>query len=150
MAIQARQKTPWLLLLTTRVGNEHVHEGTLNRFQERYLTNLSNCEDFKKESLRLFEIGDEAALSERIGTAGGLQRVFLTGVCKWLLGMAIGHQSSLDVRSVLGYRVRKSAPIEDLVSLAVRFTPHHAPWPAPGSVDTRLSESRLHLELHGT
>ncbi len=23
-------------------------------------------------------------------------------------------------------------------------------WPAPGSVDTRLSESRLHLELYGT
>jgi tRNA G46 methylase TrmB len=23
-------------------------------------------------------------------------------------------------------------------------------WPAPGSVDTHLSESRLHLELHGT
>ena len=23
-------------------------------------------------------------------------------------------------------------------------------WPAPGLVDTRLSESRLHLELHGT
>ena len=25
-----------------------------------------------------------------------------------------------------------------------------ATWPAPGFVDTRLSESRLHLELHGT
>jgi hypothetical protein len=25
-----------------------------------------------------------------------------------------------------------------------------ADWPAAGSVDTRLSESRLHLELHGT
>jgi hypothetical protein len=25
---------------------------------------------------------------------------------------------------------------------------HH--WPVPGSVETRLSESRLHLELHGT
>ena len=23
-------------------------------------------------------------------------------------------------------------------------------WPAPGSVDTRLSESRLNLELYGT
>jgi hypothetical protein len=23
-------------------------------------------------------------------------------------------------------------------------------WPAPGSVDARLSKSRLHLELHGT
>ena len=25
-----------------------------------------------------------------------------------------------------------------------------ATWPAPGLVDTRLSESRLHFELHGT
>ena len=25
-----------------------------------------------------------------------------------------------------------------------------AHWPAPGSIDTRLSESHLHLELHGT
>jgi hypothetical protein len=25
-----------------------------------------------------------------------------------------------------------------------------AKWPAPGLVDTRLSESRLHFELHGT
>jgi hypothetical protein len=31
---------------------------------------------------------------------------------------------------------------------AVRIFFDH--WPAPGSVDTRLSESRLHLELHGT
>jgi predicted GTPase len=29
-------------------------------------------------------------------------------------------------------------------------TPLLTEWPAPGSVDTRLSESRLHLELHGT
>jgi hypothetical protein len=26
--------------------------------------------------------------------------------------------------------------------------PESHKWPAPGSVDTRLSESRLHLELH--
>ena len=30
------------------------------------------------------------------------------------------------------------------------FGPKLGDWPAPGSVDTRLSESRLHLELHGT
>ena len=29
-------------------------------------------------------------------------------------------------------------------------TSNQAVWPAPGSVDTRLSESRLHFELHGT
>jgi DNA repair photolyase len=28
--------------------------------------------------------------------------------------------------------------------------PYLPAWPAPGSVDTRLSESRLHLERHGT
>ena len=38
------------------------------------------------------------------------------------------------------------------IILGVRFTPELklSDWPAPGSVDTRLSESRLHLELHGT
>jgi hypothetical protein len=32
----------------------------------------------------------------------------------------------------------------------IRVVPAIEVWPAPGSVDTRLSESRLHFELHGT
>jgi hypothetical protein len=34
----------------------------------------------------------------------------------------------------------------DIVCLAIDV----GDWPAAGSVDTRLSESRLHFELHGT
>ena len=30
------------------------------------------------------------------------------------------------------------------------FATDYEIWPAPGSVDTRLSESCLHFELHGT
>ena len=33
---------------------------------------------------------------------------------------------------------------------SIRFAKEALTWPAPGSVDTRLSESRLHFELHGT
>lgn len=43
MAIQARQKTPWLLFLTTRVGNEHVHVDTLGRFRAKYAKNLRSA-----------------------------------------------------------------------------------------------------------
>lgn len=53
--------------------------------------------------------------------------MFLTGICKWLLALAIEHRSSFDVRSVLGYRVVKQAQETDLVSLAVRVTPVVAP-----------------------
>jgi putative ATP-dependent endonuclease of OLD family len=36
------------------------------------------------------------------------------------------------------------------LSSYIVLTPGGDPWPAPGSVDTRLSGSRLHLELHRT
>jgi hypothetical protein len=131
MAIQARQKTPWLMLLTTRVGNEHVHAETLARFQKKYTENLAQCPEFKKESAAKFSIGDEAALTAALSTATGLHRVFLVGICKWLLGMAIGHDSTIEVRSVLGYRVVENAPATDLVSLAIKVTPHPTPAEDP-------------------
>jgi hypothetical protein len=136
MAIQARKKTPWLLLLTTRVGNGHVHAETLKRFQEIYQKNLLDCATFQQESETAFKIGDEAALTAAIASATGMHCVFLTGVCKWLMGIALGHHSSLEVKSVLGYRVEKDAPETDLVSLAIRFTPHPIPANDPASLVT--------------
>jgi hypothetical protein len=123
MAIQARRKMPWLLLLTTRVGKNHVHVDTLDKFRDRYAKNLKDCKSFRDESTTAFNIGDEKTLAAALSTASGLHCVFLTGICKWLLALSIGHKSSLDVRSVLGYRVVKGAAMTDLVSLAVRFTP---------------------------
>jgi hypothetical protein len=39
---------------------------------------------------------------------------------------------------------------EDQISSPLRIVSAIESWPAAGSVDTRLSESRLHFELHGT
>lgn len=141
MAVQSRRKTPWLLLLTTRVGKNHVHPETLKRFEERYAKNLKDCKAFRDEFSTTFKIGDENALAQAIETATGLHCVFLTGICKWLLALALEHKSSLDVRSVLGYRVVKNAAETDLVSLAVRVTPVVAPANDP----MKLSQVTVNL-----
>jgi len=56
LALQARQKTPWLLLLTTRVGNAHVDTETFALLLKRYAENLDGCADFKTESKQAFDI----------------------------------------------------------------------------------------------
>lgn len=131
MAIQARQKTPWLFLLTTRVGQDHIHFETLDRFRQRYTKNLTECVEFQKVSGEEFKINDEKELAAALSTATGIHQIFLVGLCKWLLGMAIEHQTSIEVKSVLGYRVVKGAPTTDLVSLAIKFVNHAAPAADP-------------------
>ena len=133
LAVQARRKSPWLLLLTTRVGKRHVHAETLRRLSQRYAANLKNCKSFEDESASKFSISDVASLQKAQKTDAGIQSVFLVGICKWLLGFAVGQTppSKLEVKSVYGYRVRKEAEVEDMVSMAIRFDPTHEPIPDP-------------------
>ncbi|TYL84038.1 hypothetical protein FXB38_16580 [Bradyrhizobium cytisi] len=140
MAIQTRRKTPWLLLLTTRVGLNHVHAETLKRFKGHYRQNLVECGPFRDLSLQEFKISDEASLTESLKTAAGVHSVFLVGVCKWLLTLAISYQSSAELKSVLGYRVEGSAPTTDLVSIALRFTPHTIPVADPLDISAVASQ----------
>jgi uncharacterized protein with ParB-like and HNH nuclease domain len=55
-------------------------------------------------------------------------------------------------KTIDAYYLKYDAKFEDASEIINRFraTMDSIEWPAPGSVDTRLSESRLHLELHGT
>ncbi len=127
LAIQARKKTPWLLLLTTRVGKEHVHADTLDRLSQLYEENLKNCTDFRKASAASFKINDDVSLQKSKQKNVGLQKVFLVGLCKWLLRFAVGQNppSKMVVKNVLGYRIMKNAEVEDMVSIAMRFDPSH-------------------------
>jgi hypothetical protein len=93
--------------------------------------NLAECPEFQKVSGEQFQIKNAKELTAAISTASGVHRVYLVGLCKWLLGMAIQHQTSIEVKSVFGYRVVKGAPMTDLVSLAIRFVPHPAPAADP-------------------
>lgn len=122
LSIQAHSKSPWLLLLTTRVGAHDVHADVLKSFLAKYQANLDNCETFKAASRDLFQI-------EELPLDGPLESkmlpLYLGGLCKWLLNLTIGLQPpwTIEVKSVIGYRVEQGAPHEDLVSLALRFTP---------------------------
>jgi hypothetical protein len=129
LAVQARRKSPWLLFLTTRVGKAHVHQKTLDSLCSLYGVNLANCAPFQKASSGTFKIGDPSSLQKARQNEKGIQSVFLIGLCKWLLSLAIDQSppSVMEVKSVLGYRVVEVAEAEDMVSIAIRFDPTHEP-----------------------
>jgi hypothetical protein len=129
MTLQARSRNPWLLLLTTRAGRQHVHPQVLEIFVKRYLSNLVACAQFKEKSRETFAIADELTLIATAATSEGLLPVFLCGLCKWLVGIALVHQppTTMEVKSVIGYRVDQGAEHIDLISMALRFTPTFVP-----------------------
>lgn len=149
MSLQARSINPWLLLLTTRAGREHVDLQVLEKLIVTYVKNLAGCQPFLEKSRRHFEIEDEATLRTAVATAAGMLPVFLCGLCKWLVGIALGHQppTKVEVKSVVGYRVDRDAECEDLISLALRFTPTLEPAGDPVGLakpqTSRLDECTL-------
>jgi hypothetical protein len=125
LTLQARYKNPWLLLLTTRAGRDHVNSVVLRKMLIKYLQNLAQCAEFKTESESSCKIADRDALMTAAKTSSGLLQLFLVGLCKWIVGLAVNQdqQSKVEVVSVIGYRVYRRAEQEDLISLAFRFEP---------------------------
>jgi hypothetical protein len=133
LSLQARSKHPWLLLLTTRVGKQHIHADLLQLLLDKYSRNLINCKPFREASRDTLKISDEAELRTATATPDGLLAVFLVGICKWLLGISVGQQppTRLEVKSVIGYRVNASMAHDDLISIALRFEPTFIPAADP-------------------
>lgn len=129
LALQARNMNPWLLLLTTRADKPNVNEQVLQALLSKYVLNLAQCAPFREASRDCFGIDTADALSAAADTPAGLLPVFLTGLCKWFVALALEHQppTSVELRSVFGYRVDKGAEHEDLISLALKFTPTFVP-----------------------
>lgn len=139
LALQARGANPRLLFLTTRADKANVNEKVLQALINKYCANLEECASFKDASREHFAIETRDAVAQAVGEPGGLLHVFLTGLCKWFVAMALEHQppTSVEVRSVFGYRVDKGSEHEDLVSLALRFTPTFAPAGDPVGLATQ-------------
>ena len=127
-ALQSFCMHPWLLLLTTRADKQNVNADILNAFIAKYLENLHECEPFRTASRDCFNVETEAALKSVIQAPGGLLAIFLTGLCKWFATLALQNQPppNVEVRSVIGYTVDAKSDHEDLVSIAIRFTPTFA------------------------
>lgn len=129
LSIQARNPDPWLFFLTTRADKPNINVSVLQALIEKYCANLAQCQAFKDASREHFAIETNEAVAEAAGHPKGLLEIFLTGLCKWFVGLGLGHTPPISVEliSVVGYRIDKGAEHEDLVSLALRFIPKHVP-----------------------
>lgn len=133
LALQSRTMNPWLLLLTTRADKPNINEQVLKVLLAKYIANLEQCMQFREASRDHLGIETVEALVAAAETPVGLLPIFLTGLCKWFVALALGHQppTSVELRSVFGYRVDKGAAHEDLISLALKFTPTLLPASDP-------------------
>jgi hypothetical protein len=129
LSIQARSPDPWLLFLTTRADRANINERVLQALVEKYCANLAQCQTFNEASRDLFAIETSEAVAQATTEPKGLLEIFLTGLCKWFVGLALAHTPPISVElvSVVGYRVDQGSEHEDLVSLALKFTPKYVP-----------------------
>lgn len=148
-ALQARTMNPWLLLLTTRADKPNINGALLQKLLDKYIANLSECSSFRDASRECFDIESKDALLAAVGEPTGLLPVFLTGLCKWFVVLALQHQppTTVELRSVFGYRVDQGAEHEDLISLAFKFSPTTVPVSDPMGIanqpSTAINEGTL-------
>ena len=131
--LQSYCKHPWLFLLTTRADEQSINVRVLGAFIERYLKNLQDCDSFRNASKFCFDVETEDALRSAVSKPDGLLGVFITGLCNWLAILALQNRPppKVEVRSVIGYTVDRRSAHEDLVSIAIRFTPTFTPAKDP-------------------
>lgn len=149
LSLQLHSKTAWLLLLTTRAGKADIHAEFLNRGVDKYIQSLAECDDFRTASTQHFSITTRSTLEEATKTPEGLLAVFLTGICKWLVGLAVATnpQTDVEVKSVIGYKVAHGSPCEDLVSVAFRFDPKLPAMSDPLGLAIQVSQSVNECQL---
>lgn len=125
MALQARRPKPWLLLITTRTGLEHINTGVLERLRRLYHENLIQCPPFNTASVKSFSIGSEEELNASIVNEKSASDIFLISLCKWIASIASSQVPlvKVELKSVLGYKVAKESKHQDLVSIALKIIP---------------------------
>lgn len=125
MDSQSRNANPWLLFITTRTGPEHTDPNVFLILKDLYHKNLTQCEEFRIHSELNLQINNQETLDICTNDPKSMSDVFLIALCKWIAGLGIGQtpQSLIEVKSVLGYRIKSKIQFEDLVSFAIKITP---------------------------
>jgi hypothetical protein len=123
LALQSRNHTPWLLLITTRVGRGMFDAEAEGRIIKLFRENLANCEGFHEECQRTLKLDPMSACPERCNDID-LLNLMIVAIGKWLAALAqVQGRSVVDLASTHGYKVNPGAPCEDLISIALRFKP---------------------------
>jgi hypothetical protein len=129
MTLQCHRATPWLLLITTRTGDDHINENVFNLLASLYKQKLSTCTDFQVLSNDVFKISDDDTFESMIAEKPIKSKVFLTAMCTWIANLGSGYNppSKIELKSALGYKVDLASDHEDLVSIAIKIEPTFIP-----------------------
>lgn len=130
-ALQARNSTPWLLLITTRIGRGMFDTDAEERLMSFLRKNIKECEGFVEE-YRQYLKSDIMSINR--GTCSDLDFLLLmsAAIGKWLAAsVQVQGPARVELASTHGYKVNPEASCEDLVSLALRFDPVIAATPDP-------------------
>jgi hypothetical protein len=149
LALQARQKTDWLLLITTRAGRAHTDADALAKLMAGLSRNLVECDEFRSRCDTLFQVTDSESLECSCQNDLALVEFFLVGLCKWIVGSGIRQQppSIVNVQSTIGYKVYGKAKHHDLVSIALRFKPSVEAGSDPAGLGRGLLQQPDECEL---
>ena len=160
VALQARTHTPWLLLITTRIGRGMFDADAEERLIRLFRENVANCDGFTEVCEKVLDCDVNSIETATCGEVD-LLHLMITAIGKWLSALAQAQAPTrVELASTHGYRVEPAASCEDLFSLALRFEPVIAASPdalspsAPASVDEctiakgilRRSTSRLDVD----
>ncbi|WP_419920325.1 PP_RS20740 family protein [Candidatus Poriferisodalis sp.] len=122
-ALQSHSLTPWLLLITTRIGPDMFDPKAEAAILQRFRDNVCACDGFAEECQQHLGL-DATTIDSSTCSDADYLKLMIVALGKWLAKLVQASRSSQVVlASTLGYRVAKSAPCEDLVSIALRCEP---------------------------
>ncbi|MCV6612585.1 MAG: hypothetical protein OIF55_17630 [Amphritea sp.] len=129
LAIQAKATSPWLLLLTTRIGSTHVHDEVQQKLIQLFKDNFNNNEQFREKSSDYGNLNSESDIDMAEHNEQLYSNILAISICKWILTTVLDQpsQPKVELVNVMGYTVDQSAEHMDLISIAIKFTPSFAP-----------------------
>ena len=145
MALQARNHTPWLLFISTRIGRGEFDADAEETLIDRFRKNVSECDGFAEACSRILRL-DAISIDPATCSQAELLHLMTVAIGKWLSAMMQAQAASgLELASAQGYRVDPNSPCEDLVSLALRFEPviEASPDPLSPTVPTSVDECAI-------
>ena len=137
-ALQGHSLTPWLLLITTRIGPNMFDPDAEAAILQCFHDNVGTCDGFAQACQQHLGI-DATTIDSSACSEADYLNLMIVALGKWLARLVQASRTSQVVlSSTLGYRVANDARCEDLVSIALRCDPIVArpedalsPSPAP-------------------
>jgi len=124
--MQTARNKPWILFITTRIGENHVNDETLNILKACFSNNIQH-DNFRTAVSEMYGIENHVCIDEHLGESTKFSNIILTSFCKWMLGYSLNLNpcSTISIEDVIEYKVLPEAPSADMISIALKFTPRH-------------------------